>query len=87
MESENMSALIGQNVEYYDYTGQLRFGRILFVEPVLNPQCEEDDDSVWCYIEDEDVDYNVHDFNGVAYAELRLSREINLIENKEAIVT
>lgn len=86
MDPENISTLIGQGVEYIDYTGQLRFGRILLVEPVMNPMCEEDENSVWVYIEDEDTSFNIHDFNGLKYAELRLSREINLIENKEAII-
>ena len=69
--------LIGLHVRYFDYLGLERFGTIIFSEPF-----QYDDSIRYVYIEDEEVEFNIHEdnFNGniVKYAEIRLTTEVIL---------
>ena len=69
--------LIGKQVIYYDYLSSERNGRIVGIEPSSDPE------QPWLYIEDEEVELNVHyeqlqSGEFVHYAELRLSGEVIL---------
>lgn len=70
------SNAIGLHVKYYDYLGIDRFGTIVAVEPTNM----YGSDIFYVYIEDENMDYNIHEdiINGtrIKYAELRLSIEV-----------
>lgn len=71
-----MDNIIGKPVKYYDYVGDERFGSIIAIDP-----SNFGDDIVYCYIEDEDPSYNIHNeliIDGMVkrYAELRLSTEV-----------
>lgn len=75
-----MDNIIGKAVKYYDYVGDERFGSIIAIEP-----SNFGEDIVYCYIEDEDPEYNIHNdliMNGMIkrYAELRLSTEVYIDE-------
>lgn len=67
------SATIGQAVKYFDYLGLERYGKIVGIEPCI-------DDIAYIYIEDEEVEYNIHDHiingNPIRYAEIRTSDEV-----------
>lgn len=73
--------LIGQHVVYYDYLGIESYGIIVAIEPYS-------EDQIYVYIEDEDGEDNIHEdiINGkqIRYAEMRLSSEIYLDEEKES---
>lgn len=66
--------LIGKHVMYFDFLGIDSFGYIVAIEPGPEP------DIVYCYIEDEDMEDNIHEdvVNGkkIKYAEIRLSSEV-----------
>lgn len=69
----NSNAAIGQAVKYFDYLGLERYGKIVGIEPYI-------DDIAYVYIEDEEVEYNIHDHiingNPIRYAEIRTSDEV-----------
>lgn len=73
-----MTDIIGKQVIYYDYLCSERHGRIVGIEP-----CPEDPEQVWVYIEDEELELNIHheqiqSGQFIIYAELRLSGEVVL---------
>lgn len=69
--------LIGVHVRYFDYLGLERFGTIVSSEPF-----QHDDSVRYIYIEDEEVEFNIHEdiINGdsIRYAEIRLTTEVIL---------
>lgn len=69
----NADTAIGQAIKYYDYLGLERYGKIVGVEPYL-------DDIAYIYIEDEEVEYNIHNHvingNPIHYAEIRTSDNV-----------
>lgn len=74
---KDIRELIGKQVIYYDYLGSERNGRVVGIEPSNNPE------EPWIYIEDEEVELNIHHeqlLSGefVVYAELRPSSEVVL---------
>ena len=72
-----MDNIIGKAVKYFDYVGDERFGSIIAIEP-----SNFGEDIVYCYIEDEDPEYNDLSMNGMVklYAEIRLSTEVYIDE-------
>ena len=81
--------LVGRDIIYKDYLGYERPGKIGFVEPYEAPS---DEPMVWCYIVDDDPEYNnkqfifnagtqvAQDIRTLYYADLRLNTEIALDE-------
>lgn len=69
------SDIIGLDVKYYDFLGQMQFGKIVYAEPF--PQ---DKDLAYVYIEDENPDFNVHRIDTldgtITYADIRISDEV-----------
>ena len=80
MDNQEIKSLIGKTIKYYDYLDTERFGRIVGIENNHN-----DPSAPFIYIEDEEMEYNIHSdiINGsqIAYAEIRLSSEVYLVED------
>ena len=80
MDNQKIKSLIGKTVKYYDYLDSERFGRIVAIEDNHN-----NPSTPYIYIEDEESEYNIHSdiVNGaqIAYAEIRISSEVYLVED------
>lgn len=83
--------IIGTNIIYNDYLGLQRYGKIAWIEPYEAPDAvDEDGETVWVYIVDDDPQYNVHEFvvnmgsvekpdiRQFMYADVRLSTEVSI---------